>query len=69
MKRRVFLRSGAVVAGLLGSLKSFPLSTTTEGSSPNPFRVPNQILNQLHAFYFFIRVVDCNHMTSGCTGT
>jgi len=46
MKRRVFLKSGAVVAGLLGSLKSFPLSTTAEGGSPNPFQDPNQILKQ-----------------------
>jgi hypothetical protein len=46
MKRRVFIKSGAVAAGLLGTLKPFPLSATADGISPNPLQTPNQFLKQ-----------------------
>jgi alpha-L-fucosidase 2 len=52
MKRRVFIKYGALTAGLMGSLKSFPLFAKTEGnhknSTLNEIRSANY-LNQVRA--------------------
>ena len=46
MKRRVFLKTGAVAASLVSSLKAFPLFTTSGESMPKPYEVPNLISGQ-----------------------
>ncbi|HLP14641.1 MAG TPA: glycoside hydrolase N-terminal domain-containing protein, partial [Bacteroidota bacterium] len=42
MKRRIFLRSGAIAAGLFGSLKPFPLFATTKENSQPSSPTPGQ---------------------------
>jgi len=43
MKRRNFVKTGAVAAGLFSSLKSYSLFTTAEESPLKPSEIPNQI--------------------------
>jgi alpha-L-fucosidase 2 len=43
MKRRNFVKTGAVAAGLFSSLKSYSLFTTAEESPLKPSEIPNQV--------------------------